>query len=378
MVTKVLILGDGDIGTIMANKLRFHVDIKDVEITVVGNSTEHYFKPDGVHISFNMIDYKKSVKPTDFLFNYGINYIHDEITRINVADKSVSTKTGRTLDYDYLIIATGNRFTPEEIPGYGEEAKHFYDLKHALELQQSLKGFKGGKVIIGQASIPIMCPPAPYEFTFLLDEYLRFKGIRDKTEIHYVYPLNRVFTIPNVSDFVAKKFDERGIITHTLFNVDSVDPKNKQLVSLEGENLNYDLLVLVPPHKGQKVITDSGLADNGGYIDVDRNKLNYKDYDNVFVIGDATNLPVSKAGATGHFQSVYLANRIASETTGNIYNEVYDGSVACTTVTGYERGVTLYFTYTKPPKAKFDSKTDYLFKYQSADTFFSSMIRGVA
>ncbi len=378
MVTKVLILGDGDIGTIMANKLRFHVDIKDVEITVVGNSTEHYFKPDGVHISFNMIDYKKSVKPTDFLFNYGVNYIHDEITRINVADRSVSTKAGRTLDYDYLIIATGNRFTPEEIPGYEGEAKHFYDLKHALELQQSLKGFKGGKIIIGQASIPIMCPPAPYEFTFLLDEYLRFKGIRDKTEIHYVYPLNRVFTIPNVSDFVAKKFEERGIITHTLFNVDSVDPKNKQLVSLEGENLNYDLLVLVPPHKGQKVMTESGLADNSGYIDVDRNKLNYKDYDNVFVIGDATNLPVSKAGATGHFQSVYLANRIASETAGNIYNEVYDGAVACTTVTGYERGVTLYFTYDKPPKAKFDSKTDYLFKYQSADTFFSSMIRGVA
>ncbi len=378
MVTRVLIVGDGDAGTIMANKLRFHTDRRDVDITVVGNSKDHYFKPDGVHISFNMIDYKKSVKPTEFLFNYGVNYIRDTVSRIDVADHTVQTTGGRNLDYDYLVIATGDRFTPEDVPGYAESAKHFYDLPHALELQKEIKGFKGGKIVIGQASIPIMCPPAPYEFTFLLEEYLNFHGLKDKTEIHYIYPLNRVFTIPNVADFVGKRMEERGIITHTLFNVDSIDPKNKKIQSLEGESINYDLLVLIPPHRGQKVITDSGLADESGYIDVDKYKLNYKDYDNVFAIGDATNLPVSKAGATAHFEALYLSNRIAAETSGNVYNELYEGDVACTTVTGYEKGLTLYFNYGKPPRANYDSKLDYFLKWQSGDTFFSSMLRGVA
>ncbi len=266
MPARVLILGDGDAGTIMANKLRFHTSRKDVEITVVGNSKNHYFKPDGVHISFNMLDYKKSVKPTEFLFNYGVNYIADTVTAIDVANHGVKTAGGKNMDYDYLIIATGDRFTPEDIPGYSESARHFYNLDHALELQKELKAFRGGKIVIGQASIPIMCPPAPYEFTFLLDEYLNFHGLRDKTEIHYVYPINSVFTIPNVADYISKKMEERGIITHTLFNVDSIDPKNKKVQSLEGESIDYDLLVMIPPHRGQKVISDSGLADDGGYV----------------------------------------------------------------------------------------------------------------
>ncbi len=378
MVNRVLILGDGDAGTIMANKLRFNTNIKDVEITVVGKSKTHYFKPDGIHIAFKMVDYKKSVKPTDFLLNYGINYINGEITKIYVEDKFVTLKSGKNLAYDYLIIATGDRFVPEDIPGYDGEAKHFHDLQHALELHEELKSFKGGKIVIGQSSIPIMCPPSPYEFTFLLEEYLNSRGLKDKTELHYIYPLNNVFSIPNVADYVSKIMDERGIIKHTFFNVDSIDPKNKKIQSIEGENINYDLLILVPPHRGQKVITDSGLADESGYIDVDRYKLTYKDYDNVFVVGDATNLPISKAGATAHFESVYLANRIASETSGNLYDEVYDGSIACTTATGYERAITLYFTYNKPPRANFDSKMDYFLKWQSADTFFSSMVRGIA
>lgn len=377
MFVRVLILGDGDAGTLMANKLRFHTEIKEVEITVIGNANEHYFKPDGVHIAFNMVDHKKSVKPTDYLFNYGINYIHDTVARINVKDKFVLVSSGKSISFDYLIIATGNMLMLDEIPGYEGGARHFYDLPHALELQKELQSFKGGKIVIGQARSPIMCPPAPFEFTFLLEEYLKFKGLKDKSEIHFTSLLDRTFIIPSISDFVTKKMDDRDIKIHKLFTVDSIDQKNKIVKSKEGENLNYDLLVLIPPHKGQSVITVSGLAGDTGYIDVDKYKLSYRDYDNVFAIGDATSLPVSKAGATAHFQAGYLANRIAAETSGNLYDEIYDGSVACTSLTGYEYGITLNFNYNNPPKAKFDSKFDYLLKWQSADTFFSIMARGI-
>lgn len=376
-IKNVVILGDGAAGTIMANKLRMLTNAKETRVLVVGNSTKHYFKPDGVHIPFKLKRYQNSVKPTNFLFNYGVEYIHDEATFIDTPHRSVQLKSGKQLSYDYLIIATGDRFDYDEIPGYKEEAKHFYDLPHSLELGNSLESFKGGKIVVGPSSIPYQCPPAPYEFTFLLDQYLRSRGIRDKTEIHYVFPLNRVFTIQNVSDFIEKLFEEKGIITHTLFNVESVNGLNKSVTSLEGESVDYDLLILVPPHKGQTVITKSELAGPGGYIDVDRNKLNYKDYDDVFAIGDATNLPISKAGATAHFESEYLANRLAHEISGNVYDDSYNGEIACTTITGAGKAMTLYFSYERPPRAVFQSKMDYLLKWTSADTYFSAMLRGI-
>ena len=376
-ISRVLILGDGAAGTIMANKLRLLTDRKEVDITVIGNSPKHYFKPDGVHIPFKLKKYQNSVKPTRFLFNYGVNYVQDEVTRINVENRNVGTRSGKQFGYDYLIIATGDRFDPDEIPGYATEAHHFYDLQHSLELGDSLDKFNGGNIVIGPSSIPYQCPPAPYEFTFLLDQYLRNRGIRDKTKIHYMYPLNRVFTIENVSNFVEKLFEEKGIETHTLFNVESVNPDTKEVLSLEGESVKYDLLVLVPPHKGQKVITESGIAGKSGYIDVDRHKLNYGKFDDVFAIGDATNLPISKAGATAHFESEYLANRLAHDISGGIFDESYNGEVACTTITGFGKAITLYFSYDRPPRASFQSKMDYLLKWTSADTYFSGMLRGV-
>ena len=361
----------------MANKLRYLIRKENAEITVIGNSKYHYFKPDGIHIPLGMKDYGSSVKKPEFLFNYGVDYVKGTVTGIDVANRSVYDSHGRVYVYDYLIIATGNRLVPEEIEHFNEEAHHFYSLEASLELKKKLAKFKGGKIVIGPSSIPYQCPPAPYEFTFQLDRYLRRRGIREKTELHYIFPLNRVFTMENVSNYVQKLFDEKGVIYHTLFNLESIDAQKKTVSSLEGEDQKYDFLILVPPHKGQKVITESGLADEQGYVIVDRHHLNYKDFDNVFVVGDATDLPISKAGATAHFQSEYLSGRIASEISGFVAEELYDGSVACTTVTGDEKAFTLYFSYTRPPRALFQSKADYLLKWTSADTYFSGMIRGV-
>lgn len=377
MPEKILVLGDGAAGTIISNKIRYLVGKESAEITVIGNSKYHYFKPDGIHIPLGMKDYRSSVKKTEYLFNYGVNYVHDSVTMIDVENRSVKTSSGKDYTYDYLIIATGDRLMEDEIPNYKSEAHHFYSLDASRELGEKLAGFKGGKIVVGPSTIPYQCPPAPYEFTFQLDRYLRRRGIRDQTELHYTFPLNRVFTMENVSQRVQDIFDEKGIIYHTMFNLETIDKDSKKIVSLEGEELGYDFLILVPPHRGQEVITKSGLADEQGYIDVDRHKLNYLNYDNVFVIGDATNLPISKAGATAHFQSEYLAGKIASEISGFVSEASYDGSVACTTVTGDERAFTLYFSYDRPPRAAYQSKLDFLLKWTSADTYFSAMLRGV-
>ncbi len=375
--TRVVVIGDGAAGIIVSNKIRLLTDRDAVSVSIIGNSHFHYFKPDGIHIPLNLKNYKDSVKPTAFLINAGVEYISDLVTSIDHANRKVHLQSGKIMEYDILIIATGDRFSMDDVPGYSGNANHFYDLPSAISLRQKLREFRGGKIVVGQSSIPIQCPPAPYEFTFQLLDFLKSRGIRDKTEVHYIYPLNRVFTMANVAQEVQRLFDEKGVIYHTLFNVESIDGERKKINSLEGETVDYDLLVLIPPHRGQQMITESGLADESGYIDVDRYHLNYADYDDLFAIGDATNLPISKAGATAHFQSEYLANRIAYETSGHVYEERYNGEVACTTVTGEETAMTLYFSYDKPPRAWYESRFDYLLKWTSADTYFSGMLRGI-
>ncbi len=375
--TRVVVVGDGAAGIIISNKIRLLTDRDTVSVSIIGNSRYHYFKPDGIHIPLNLKNYKDSVKPTAFLINAGVEYVKDRVTKIDHTNRKVELQSGKVMEYDILIIATGDRFSTDDVPGYSGNANHFYDLPSSVSLRQKLREFKGGKIVVGQSSIPIQCPPAPYEFTFQLLDYLKSRGIRDKTEVHYIYPLNRVFTMANVAEEVQRLFDEKGVIYHTLFNVESIDGEKRTVNSLEGETVDYDLLVLVPPHKGQQVITDSGLSDESGYIDVDRHHLNYADYDDLFAIGDATNLPISKAGATAHFESEYLANRIAYETSGHVYEDAYNGEVACTTVTGEQTAMTLYFSYSKPPRAWYESKFDYLLKWTSADTYFSGMLRGI-
>lgn len=374
--TSVIIVGDGAAGIIMANKLRERTDPDLVEITVIGPMKPHYFKPDGIFIPFNMKDYRSSIKGTGFLLNQRVKRMKGEVTAMDVKNRTVTVDSERILNYDYLIIANGNRLVPGDVQGYDGNAEHFYDLRETLHLRETLNNFHGGKIVIGQASVPIQCPPAPYEFTFLLDAYLRQRGIRDKTEIHYAYPINRVFTIETVAGKIQELFDERDIRYHTLFNADYVDSEKKKLVSIEGEELDYDVLVLIPPHKGQAVNTSSGLANEYGYIDVDRNRLTYADYDNVFVIGDATNLPISKAGSAAHYEAEYLSMKIANETSGGPRPDDYDGEVSCFTVTGKNSGMTLHFYYGRPPMASFSSAIDYMLKFSSGDTYFTTMLRG--
>lgn len=373
----LIILGDGAAGIILANKTRMKTRNKDLTITVIGNSPKHYFKPDGIQIPLGFKDYRDSVKPTRFLLNYGIEYIADEVTLVNIEERKVYTRSGRTVIYDYLVIATGDRFTPEDVPGYDSEAKHFYDLEHANELKECIRDFDHGSIVIGRAGEPIQCPPAPFEMTLLLDQYFRSKGIRDDVDIHYLYPMDGTFSLSNVSKLISSIFKERNIANHPNFNVECISPKSRIINSYEGESVKYNLLILVPPHRGQQFLTDSQLADEYGYVDVDKKKLNYSTYDDVFVIGDATNLPIAKAGSVAHLQAGYLAGRIASEIAGYPSEEGYSGLVECFVETGMEKGMTLYYSHSMPPKVRFTSKFDHFLKWSSSDTYFSGMLRGL-
>ncbi|MCL4453084.1 FAD/NAD(P)-binding oxidoreductase [Ferroplasma sp.] len=371
----VIILGDANAGIITANKLRMRTG-NDVEITIVGDSDKTYFKPEGVLIPFYGIDYRDTVKPTDSLINYGIKRIKSMAKKINPDNRQVILENGAILEYDYLVIATGDRLVPENVPGYNSDIYHFYDMEHVIKLREKLKTIKGGKIVVGPASIPFQCPVAPEEFVFGLDALLRKKGVRGKSEITLIVPMDDVLPFKNVSDLEKKGFSDLGINFVPKFKTQNVDPDQHVIISESGESIDYDTLILIPPHMGQKVIMESGMGAGNGYIDVDKFTMRYRDYDNVYVVGDAANFPM-KVGALGHSEAAYVAGRIASDTDGTYNEDKFDGFMGCSSVYPGQTGFTLSFDYYSKPFVNFASKTDYFLKYISGDTYFSSIIRGI-
>ena len=374
---RVIILGDGPSGLVAANKLRFHATEKELEIMVIGNTTRHFYKPDGLFIPFGYKNYRKSVKPVEFLLNAGIAYIHDEVTRVNAEEHLVFLKSGKSYMADYIIIATGNRYADEEIPGYTGEAKHFYDLQRALELREILKGYNGGNIVIGSAGTTIQYPQALYEFAFLLDSYLESRGIRNKTEITYLSPSEHLAPDPFLSKFVEDRLQERNIDLHTNLVVNSVNQKNKEVSGVDDSKFKYNLLVLIPPHKGQDIMTKSGLAGDDGYVEVDPQKLTVKNLESVFAIGDSNNMFEQKTAATGHLQASFAASRIVMDAIGGVSDDQYISRVPQISITGKDKG----FTYLASPGARAKSitenKGDFMLRWTSNDTYFSTIIRGM-
>lgn len=345
---KILILGGGVGGALVANLLSKKLK-KEAEITILDKSPKHIYQPGFLYVPFGWENPDKLVRDQESLLNKNINFVLDEAVYIDTDKNLVTTKNRGDIGYDYLVLATGSHVAPEQIPGLKEAGHHFYGREQALNLKQAIENFKGGNVVTGIAGVPHKCPVAPLEFTFMFEWYLKRKGLREKTNMSYVSPLPRCFSIPSVSDMVTPWLEERNINNITFFNVESVDPKAKIVHSIEGDSIPFDLLMLIPPHRGAKVITDSGLAESAGWLDTDRYTMRVNGYDNIFAIGDATNLPVSKAGSSAHFQADALVGNIISDIRNEKTVHHYDGHVMCFLETGYNKATLLNFDYNHPP-----------------------------
>ncbi len=346
---KVVILGGGVGVTIVANALADSTRPEDAEITLISESTKHVYQPGFISVALGSEKPDSLIHDERKLLSDRVKFIIDKAQKIDVKNRQVEVGE-KKYDYDFLVVAVGARYNPKEIPGYEESAHHFYDVAHALKLREALAGFTGGKILVGVGSVPYKCPPAPLEFTLLLDEYFVKKGMRNVVDIDYFYPMKGVFTIKSVEPTLAKLLDDRKIPYHVFFNTESIDPVKKEVHSLEGETLVYDLLVMTPPHRGAKVVEDSGLGDRGGWLPTDKITLKAKGYDEIYGLGDCTDLPISKSGSAAHFQSKIIADSLASEIYGEPTDVKYDGHVECFLETGYGKGIVLNFNYTKPPK----------------------------
>jgi sulfide:quinone oxidoreductase len=371
----VLILGGGVGGTIVANLLAKEIG-HQAQITLLDSTGVHVYQPGFLYVAVGLQQPAALQREESRLLRPEVKLVIDTATLIDTANQNVVLRSGRTLRYDQLVIATGSRTVTEEVPG-GIAAHDFYTMAGASRLFHSLTEFKGGTIVIGVAGIPYKCPPAPVEFAFLLDDYLRKWGVRDRSKIRLLSPLNRAFTIEVTSKLVQPILAERGIELTGFFNVESVDPFTKTVTSIEGETVDYDLLVLVPPHRGQKVIEDSHLGDQRGWVPVDKNTLRHASFDNVWAIGDATNIPISKSGSVAHYEATVVAAEVAAAVKGvPPPQHTYDGKVMCFVETGRGKATTIQFDYDHPPKSPTPSHFWHWAKALFNETYWHTVPQG--
>jgi len=351
---RILILGAGSAGTMMANHLVKKRDLSQWKITVVDQHQTHYYQPGFLFIPFGTYSKADVCKPKADFIPKKVEYIQQEVDLIKAEDKALFLKGGQRLDYDILVIATGSKIVPDEIEGltgegWMKDAFDFYTIEGAVALAERLKTFEGGKLVVHLCEMPIKCPVAPLEFTLLADAYLQKRGIRDKTELIYVSPLSEAFTKHNCSVVLGGMLTDKKIHFEPDYAVARVDGAAKKIISFDDREIDYDLLVSIPTNMGDSVIERSGLGDDLNFIPTHKHTLQSKAHENIFVIGDATDLPSSKAGSVAHFQADVLTENIQLYIDGKPLKEDFDGHANCFIESGNGKAFLIDFNYDLEP-----------------------------
>jgi sulfide:quinone oxidoreductase len=332
------------------------------------------------------------VKPKAEFIPKGVNFVLDTITNIDPKNKVVSTKEGK-YDYDWIVIGTGCRVVPEEVEGMMDDWRgdihDFYTPDGAAALMPKMHEFTKGKLILNIAETPYKCPVAPLEFLYMADDFFKKRGVRQNIEIELVTPLTGAFTKSVANKILGGLCKEKGINIVPNFVLDSVDTKNKALVDVMGEEINYDLLVSIPPNFGQQVLEDSGIGDAMCFVPTDNHTLKAEEHENMYVIGDATNVPTSKAGSVAHFECDIICENLFAEINGDAPHHKFDGHSNCFIVTSLEKASLIDFNYeTEPLPGKFplpgvgpfdllgDTRMNYYGKQMFRWVYYNLMLKG--
>ena len=351
---RLLVLGAGTAGTMIVNKLRHHLDASEWEIKVVDRDDVHAYQPGFLFLPFGAYTAKQITRPRRGTLPKGVDFVIGEVDRVDAAANKVALVDGTTLDYDYLIIASGTTPRPDQTPGMlGEEWRRsifdFYTFEGSKALAEALKKFDHGRLVVHITDMPIKCPVAPLEFTFLAEAWLREKGMRDRVEIIYVTPLPGAFTKPIASERLGSMLDDRKIAVESDFMVERIDVENKALVSYDEREVTFDLLVTVPLNMGADFVARSGLGDDLNYVPVDKHTLQSKAYPNMFAVGDASDIPASKAGSVAHFSIDIFVDNFMELIAGKPMTGSFDGHANCFIESGDGKGLLIDFNYDTEP-----------------------------
>jgi len=351
---RLLILGAGTAGTMMANHLRPKLARDQWNISIVDQEKVHYYQPGYLFLPFDIYQPKHIKKPIEKFIPTGVNLIQEKIDKILPEENKVLLANNNVLDFDLLIIATGTKIAPQEIqgmdgPGWRNNIFDFYTFDGAKALRDKLRKWQGGRLVVHICEMPIKCPVAPLEFAFLAEDFFRQKGIRDRVEITFVTPLSGAFTKPKATEILSHLLVEKKIEIVSDFAIERIDNTSNTMIDYGGKEVQFDLLVTVPTNMGDEMIARSGMGDDLNFVPTDRGTLQTETQENIFAIGDATNLPASKAGSVAHFESEILTENILRFINKQPLKAEYDGHANCFVETGNGKAILIDFNYSHEP-----------------------------
>jgi sulfide:quinone oxidoreductase len=350
---RLLVLGAGTAGTMVVNKLRHRLARDQWRITVVEPGSTHFYQPGYLFLPFGMYSPEQVARPIRPLLTAGVDLIHGEVDRVVADENRVLLAGGRSLPYDYLVIATGVTPRPDQTPGmldggqWRERIFDFYTYDGALALAKALDSFEGGRLVVHITDMPIKCPVAPLEFAFLADAYFRRRGMRDRVELVYATPLPGAFTKPVASARLASMLDDRKITVEPDFLVERID--DTTLVSYDEREIDFDLLVTVPLNMGADYVARSGLGNELNLVPVDRHTMLAKAHDTIFALGDANDIPTSKAGSVAHFSVEVFTDNFLQYAAGQPMTGSFDGHANCFIEAGDGKALLIDFNYDTEP-----------------------------
>ena len=355
-----MILGAGTAGTMMANHLSRKIDHKNWNITIIDEHQTHYYQPGFLFIPFGTYTEKDVVRKKNDFIPKKVEYLQEKIEVIAPQINQIKLQNGASIEYNILIVATGSKIVPDEIEGLTDEnlwrkdAFDFYTIEGAKALQKRLEDFEGGKFVVHIAEMPIKCPVAPLEFAFLADSFFTKKGIRENIEITYVTPLSGAFTKQNCSTVLGYLLDDKKIDLISDSNIERVDGDSKKIVSYDEKEIEFDCLVTIPTNMGDELIGHSDMGDELNFIPTHKHTLRSNEHENIFVIGDATDLPSSKAGSVAHFQAEILTHNVMNFINNKPLNPDFDGHANCFIESGFGKAFLIDFNYDiEPVEGKF-------------------------
>jgi len=360
---KLVILGGGSGGTMMLNKLHNTLNKDEWKITLIDQSETHYYQPGFLFIPFDIYKPHDVIKSKREFYPIGVDIIVSKAQRIETGKNRVVLENDAIIPYDYLIIATGCDIYPEETESmkgklWQKSIFDFYTIEGATNLSKFLKHFDGGKVVLNITEMPIKCPVAPLEFLFLADSYFTERGIRDKVDLTFVTPLSGAFTKPQATAVLGDFLKKKNIHLIPDFSIERVDNEDKKIISYDEIKVDFDLLVSIPTNKGSEVIERSGIGDELNFVPTNKQTLQAKNFDNIFVIGDAADLPTSKAGSVAHYSSDILFENFLDAIEGIKPQAKFDGHSTCFIESGFGKGLLIDFNYdTEPLLGKFPLPT---------------------
>jgi sulfide:quinone oxidoreductase len=352
---KLLILGAGTAGTMVANRLSRLLDRDEWQITLVDQNETHYYQPGFLFLPFGIYSKNDVIKPKRDFIPAGAELIMSPIEHIDPEHNQVKlARGGRLVNYDFLVIATGCQVHPDQTPGLMEDEwrksiHEFYTIDGAVALAKHLRNWQGGRMVVNVVETPIKCPVAPLEFLMLADSFFSEQGLREKVDITYATPLSGAFTKPVASRYLGDILDQKGIKVVPDFMVEHVDPDARKIVSYDEQEIEYDLLVSIPLNMGDEVIATSGLGDELNFIAVDKHTFLHPKYANIFVLGDAANIPTSKAGSVAHFAVDCFADNFLRYIDGLEMLPTFDGHANCFIESGFGKGLLIDFNYDVEP-----------------------------